>query len=147
MIVYDLSCDNAHRFEGWFNSVDDFDAQVANEQIGCPVCGSVDITRQLSAPYVNAGSTTEPEQSQANQTAIAGIDYDHLRRKFVEYVLNNTEDVGSSFPEEARKIHYEEEPKRPIRGEASQEEVMELHEEGVDVFPVPGLPDPPDKVH
>jgi len=147
MIVYDLACEQAHRFEGWFASADDFDAQVQDEQIGCPVCGSVTISRQLSAPYLNAGSTKEPEQTQTHQTSVAGIDYDHLRRKFVEFVLKNTEDVGRSFPDEARKIHYEEEPRRPIRGEASREEVMELHEEGVEIFPVPGLPEPPDQVH
>lgn len=147
MIVYDLACDKAHRFEGWFTSAEDFDSQADNERIGCPVCGSVNVSRELSAPYVNTGSAAPAAPPETPATSVAGIDFDHMRRKFVEFVLKNTEDVGRSFPEEARKIHYEEEPKRPIRGEASRDEIQELHEEGVEIFPVPELPDPPDQVH
>ncbi len=146
MIVYDLSCDKAHRFEGWFSSADDFDSQNQDEQIACPVCGSVNISRQLSAPHFSTGATpSEPPQS--NNTAVAGVSLEQMRRKFLEFVLNNSEDVGRSFPEEARKIHYEEEPRRAIRGEASRDEVQELREEGVEIFPVPELPEPPDQVH
>jgi hypothetical protein len=147
MIVYDLSCDQAHRFEGWFASADDFDAQVNDEQIACPVCGSVSVSRQLSAPHVNTGNATSAKPPHPQQTAVSGVSFDQMRRKFVEFVLNNTEDVGRSFPEEARKIHYEEEPKRPIRGQASRDEIQELHEEGVQIFPLPQLPDPPDQLH
>lgn len=147
MIVYDLSCDNAHRFEGWFTSADDFDAQVNDEQLACPVCGSLKVSRQLSAPYVNTGNPASAEPAQLHQTAVSGISFDQMRRKFLEFVRNNTEDVGRNFPEEARKIHYEEEPRRSIRGEASRDEVQELHEEGVEIFPLPELPDPPDQVH
>ncbi len=147
MIVYNLSCDKAHLFEGWFASADDFESQVHDEQIACPVCGSVDISRQLSAPYVNTGSAAPAEPAQPRKTAVAGIDSNFMRRKFVEFVLKNSEDVGRSFPEEARKIHYEEEPRRPIRGEASHDEVQELREEGVEVFALPEFPNPPDQVH
>ena len=147
MIVYDLSCDNAHRFEGWFTSANDFDSQVHDEHIACPVCGSVNVSRQPSAPHVKTGGATLSEPAQTHETAVAGVNFDHMRRKFIEFVLSNTEDVGRSFPEEARKIHYEEEPRRPIRGEATRDEVQELHEEGVEIFPVPELPDPPDQVH
>jgi hypothetical protein len=146
MIVYDLSCDKAHRFEGWFSSADDFDSQIHDEQIACPVCGSVDISRQLSAPHVNTGAAPV-ETRQANNTAVAGVSLEQMRRKFLEFVLNNTEDVGRRFPEEARKIHYQEEPRRAIRGEASRDEVQELREEGVEIFPLPEPPEPPDQIH
>ena len=146
MIVYDLSCENSHRFEGWFSSADDFDSQIHDKQIACPICASVIVSRQLSAPHVNTGATPS-EPPQTHQTAVAGVDFDQMRRKFLDFVLKNTEDVGRSFPEEARKIHYQEEPSRPIRGEASHDEVQELREEGVQIFPVPELPDPPDQVH
>ena len=106
MIVYDLSCDKAHRFEGWFSSADEYDCQILDEQIACPVCGSVNIARELSAPYVNTGAT-RPEPPQAHNTAVAGVSLEQMRRKFLDFVLSNTEDVGRKFPEEARKIHYE----------------------------------------
>ena len=146
MIVYDLSCDKAHRFEGWFSSADDFDCQILDEQIACPVCGSINIARELSAPYVNTGAT-RPEPPQAHNTAVAGVSLEQMRRKFLDFVLSNTEDVGRKFPDEARKIHYEEGPGRAIRGEASSDEVQELREEGVEIFPVPESPEPPDQVH
>ncbi|HUU73830.1 MAG TPA: DUF1178 family protein [Burkholderiales bacterium] len=148
MIVYDLSCEKAHRFEGWFSSAEDFDTQVQADQVSCPVCGSVSISRQLSAPYVNTGSP-EPDSAakSTSETAVAGVDIASLHRKFVEYVLKSSEDVGKKFPEEARKIHYEEEPRRSIRGQASSDEIEALRDEGIDIFQVPGLPVPPDQVH
>ena len=149
MIVYDLACEKAHRFEGWFSSAEDFDAQVRADQVSCPVCGSVSVSRQLSAPYVNTGSPepAEGKPGQSAETAVAGVDIESLHRKFVEFVLQNSEDVGNRFAEEARKIHYEEEPRRSIRGQASSDEIEALRDEGIDIFQVPDVPVPPDQVH
>ena len=52
-------------------------------------------------------------------------------------VVRNTEDVGERFPEEARKIHYEETPARAIRGKASREEAEALPDEGIEFAPLP----------
>jgi hypothetical protein len=52
-------------------------------------------------------------------------------------VVRNTEDVGERFPEEARKIHYDEAPPRSIRGQASREEAEALVEEGIDFSQLP----------
>ena len=49
--------------------------------------------------------------------------------------------VGPKFPEEARKIHFDEAPGRAIHGEATVEEAQELDEEGVPTFPLPRLPE------
>ncbi len=147
MIVFDLACDREHRFEGWFSSADDFDAQVNAEQISCPVCGSVSISRQLSAPYVNTSGSEQTQLEPAAETAVAGVDIERLNRKFIEFVLKNSEDVGKKFPAEARAIHYEEKPRRSIRGEASRDDIDALREEGIEVYAVPGLPTPPDQVH
>ena len=54
-----------------------------------------------------------------------------------KHVIANTEDVGSSFASEARKMHYGEADDRAIRGHATQEQTMELIEEGIDVIPLP----------
>ena len=51
--------------------------------------------------------------------------------------IRNTENVGRRFPEEARKIHYNETPARSIRGQASRDEAEELSEEGIDFTPLP----------
>jgi hypothetical protein len=60
--------------------------------------------------------------------------------KLVRHVVANTEDVGNSFPEEARKMHYGEAEQRNIRGHATAEETEELIDEGIAVMPLP-LPD------
>ncbi len=60
--------------------------------------------------------------------------------KMVRHVVANTEDVGSSFPEEAHKMHYGETDARNIRGHATPEETEELIDEGIAVMPLP-LPD------
>ena len=143
MIIYDLTCEEHHEFEGWFSSSEDFEKQVAEQQVACPVCGSLKITKRLSAPYVNTKSESTPNTKDHKETALAGVDLRQLHNKFMDYVLKNTEDVGSNFPEEARKIHYGESENRSIRGEASGEAIQELQEEGVEVYaiPAPTLPD------
>ena len=58
-----------------------------------------------------------------------------------EHLTKNSENVGSKFPEVARKMHYGEIEHRSIYGEASPQEAKELHEEGVEFHPIPVLPD------
>ena len=145
MIVLNLACERDHLFEGWFGSADDFDLQAKEGAICCPVCGSAAIARQLSAPYVNTGSIPQPAQDR--QSVAVANSAQMFRRMFVEHVLKNTEDVGPRFADEARKIHYKEVAERAIRGRASNRDVAELKEEGIDVLPIPGIPALPNKLH
>jgi hypothetical protein len=55
----------------------------------------------------------------------------------VRHVMANTEDVGSQFAEEARKIHYGEREERNIRGQATRAETEALIDEGIDVMALP----------
>lgn len=48
--------------------------------------------------------------------------------------------VGERFPEEARRIHYNEAPARPIYGEATPAEAEALQDEGVALRRIPWLP-------
>jgi hypothetical protein len=59
-------------------------------------------------------------------------------RKAVE---ENAEYVGDNFAEEARKIHYEETEKRGIYGETTAQDAEELLEEGIEIHPLPILPE------
>jgi hypothetical protein len=52
-------------------------------------------------------------------------------------IAAQSENVGARFASEARAIHYDEAPKRAIRGVASREDVEELVEEGIAVLPLP----------
>jgi hypothetical protein len=58
-----------------------------------------------------------------------------------DHIKANADNVGEQFPEQARKMHYGEIEHRPIYGDASPTEAKALIEEGVEVMPMPVLPE------
>jgi hypothetical protein len=144
MIVYELACTHGHRFEGWFASSEDFARQRERSLVTCPICDDAHVERIPSARVsVPKGQQAAPPQTPAAKTeeVAAGVPPEMLAK--LRDLVKQTENVGRRFPEEARKIHYEEVPPRPIRGQASPEEAQALNEEGIDFSPVPPflLPD------
>ena len=140
MIIYDLACTQGHRFEGWFGSGDDFAQQQAKGLVRCPVCDVGEVARVPSARVsVPKGARSQapsaPAAPATNDGAISGIPAELIAK--LREIVRNTENVGSRFPEEARKIHYEEVPARAIRGQASAEEAQALRDEGIDFAPLP----------
>jgi hypothetical protein len=137
MIVFDLTCAHGHRFEGWFASGEDFERQAKAVLVRCPVCDDAEVVRVPSAKvHVGRATVDAPRAAEDPEAeAVAGAP-DELIRKLRE-VVRNTENVGRRFPEEARRIHYEEVPGRPIRGQASKEEADSLREEGIDFATLP----------
>jgi hypothetical protein len=136
MIVYDLLCTNGHVFEGWFASGAEFDRQKAARLVTCPVCDGIDVARRPSAKVrIAKAQVAVPAPSTTPHDAIAGLSPKLLAK--LREVVRNTEDVGERFPEEARKIHYDEAPPRSIRGQASREEAEALAEEGIDFSQLP----------
>ncbi len=139
MIRYELSCDNGHAFEGWFGSADDFDRQQKMTLVSCPSCGSTHVAKRLMAPSVSTARKKQQRQELVVQTGqkemMAKI------REIVSTIRANSEDVGERFPEEARKIHYGESEQRGLIGKATADEVRDLLDEGVEVAPLPTLPD------
>jgi hypothetical protein len=154
MIVFDLLCAGGHRFEGWFGSAGDFASQRDRGLLSCPSCGESNVQRIPSAARVNLGAqpprppaqppnaparpgapVKTPEMEGKDPFAIAQMLYSRM----LDELLTKSEDVGRKFPEEARKIFYEEAPARPIRGQATDEEHDALIEEGIPVarLPVP----------
>jgi len=62
-------------------------------------------------------------------------------RELRDHIVKNADNVGERFPAEARKMHYGDIEHRPIFGEASPDEARSLIDEGVEVMPLPVLPD------
>src|SRR5260221_8824030 len=138
MIVYDLICSNGHAFEGWFDSRAEFGRQKDLGQVSCPVCDASDVERRPAAKVrVAKARPPAPAPPAATHDAIAGIAPELLTK--LREVVRNTEDVGERFPEEARKIHYDEAPARSIRGKATREEADALTEEGIDFSQLPPI--------
>ena len=164
MIVYNLCCDQDHPFEGWFGSPEDLAAQQARGLLACPLCGSATVHKMLSAPRLNLMSARERSSERAHEhanahanenasessnalgtapvaadaMATAMITPQHAKLlEMMREIAANTEDVGQNFPEEARRIHYQEAPARSIRGFASKQEAAALAEEGIEVAQLP----------
>jgi hypothetical protein len=133
MIVFNLTCEQRHLFEGWFASAEDFDRQRAQSLLNCPVCHSSHITKQLSAPRLNLGQVESAKEASEQR-----VWADRLR--VLRQWVDQTEDVGERFAEEARRIHYKEAPERGIRGVTSRDQAQALLEEGVEVMPL-AVPD------
>ncbi len=142
MKVLDLQCGQQHLFEGWFASEDDFLSQRQRDLIECPVCGNAAITKRLSAPRLNLGAgraEVAPAPQPVSNVAIEPS-LQAAWMALAQRILANTDDVGSRFAEEARKIHYGEVPERGIRGQATSDEAEALIDEGIAVLQLP-LPD------
>jgi len=137
MIVFNLTCSNDHRFEGWFVSTADFDKQQHATLLSCPVCGSSQVSKALHAPHVNTSSSPSTRERETGEGSAQYANVGDEVSLLIEHLIANTENVGDAFPEEARRIHYNEAPERKIRGNASLEEVKELREEGIEVIALP----------
>jgi hypothetical protein len=137
MIVYDLVCAQQHRFEGWFASTEDYARQHDQTMIRCPVCDDAAIERRPSANVQVGRAALPAAESESETEAVTSGEAE--APKLMRRLVANAENVGRAFPEEARKIHYDEAPKRGIRGQASPEEAESLRDEGIDFMSLPGF--------
>ena len=135
MIVFDLICQEQHRFEGWFTSGEDFTSQQTRGLINCPVCGGAHVAK-LPAAKIRK-QTAEPAASVPGKP-VAPVQRGQMElSRVIDYIMTHSEDVGRGFAEEARKIYYQEAPQRNIRGVATRSETEDLNDEGVPVFSLP----------
>ena len=154
MIRYSLHCESDHAFESWFQSSSAYESQVRRKLIACPICGSAKVEKAIMAPRIASKkgreSTTPAPVPSPEAPAPTGpqslmmAQERELRAKLKElrdHIVKNADNVGERFPNEARKMHYGEIEHRPIYGEASPDEAKALIEEGVEVSPLPVLPE------
>lgn len=167
MIILNLQCDNAHRFEGWFASSETFREQQKRALVNCPQCDSLTVSQLPSAPYIRRHGVARDDQATDQKSSgaasgpssapVATAAHPSLPvtvaaelsppaqalQKLVASLATlarQAEDVGERFPEEARRIHYEEIPPRAIRGVATVDEALDLLDEGIMVLPTPVPP-------
>ena len=149
MIHYDLVCENGHCFDGWFAGIAAFEQQSEAGLIACPVCESQHVQRQIMKPAIAAKDSPvcETAPARGDMPMLAGAKTPEAKA-FVETIREmrrkveaNADYVGKEFASEARKIHYEEAEPRSIYGEATLDDAKSLLEEGVEVHPLPVLPE------
>ena len=168
MIVFDLSCDHGHPFEGWFGSSADFADQQARGLLICPQCGSETIAKAPMAPAVSAkgnrsvhkdvetGSSVPERSTAVANTALLDLP-EELKPKLKAAIkafakaqskaLTKSEWVGDKFAETSRQIHYGEADEKPIHGQASAKQAEELLEEGIAIAPIIVPFTPPDELN
>jgi hypothetical protein len=160
MIRYALICDKGHDFESWFQDSTAYEKQAKRGLVACPHCGSPKVEKAIMAPRLSAaakkrGAPIEtpaspveapaaPAPAPAAPVAMISPQEQEFRSKLKElrdHLTKNADNVGTKFPEEARKMHYGEIEHRSIYGVASPEEAKDLSEEGIEFHPLPLLPD------
>jgi hypothetical protein len=141
MIKYRLSCSDGHEFESWFRSIADFDTQSHAGDVACPLCASTEITKQPMAPAVVSNRSITPRSAPMTTDSRVNPEMLGMLRAFKKAVVENSEDVGTGFADEARKIHFGEAEERNIRGSSTMDEARALAEEGVPFGIVPPLPE------
>ena len=154
MIRYTLHCERDHAFESWFQNSSAYDSQVRRKLVTCPVCNSTKVEKAIMAPQivskkgrdnaVPAPAAAPVEAPATESTPLLMAQERELRAKLKElrdHIVKNADNVGERFPNEARKMHYGDIEHRPIYGEASPDEARALIEEGVEVAPLPVLPE------
>jgi hypothetical protein len=155
MIRYSLRCEQNHSFESWFQSSSAYDQQVKRKLVTCPACGSAKVEKAIMAPRIVGKKGRDKAAAPIEATAEAAPAVNEpaslmmaqereLRAKIKElrdHIVKNADNVGERFPNEARAMHYGDKEHRPIYGEASPEEARALIDEGVEVSPLPVLPE------
>ncbi len=152
MIKYELVCDSGHSFDSWFKSSAAYDEQVEGGLVECPVCQSTKVQKAIMAPAVRrTDRKSKPKPSLVPDTeeptvhvAVNDDKQKALRSMMLQLrnkMLEDAEDVGANFPEEARRMHDGDIPSRAIHGEATLAEAEALIEEGINILPIPSLPE------
>ncbi|CUU44033.1 hypothetical protein BVIRIDIS_30620 [Blastochloris viridis] len=139
-----MRCGKGHEFESWFPSFEAFEAQQQRRLVTCPLCGATEITKQLMAPSVaRGGREAEPMSAEpVAPTALISPDDVELRTKLRALrtqLVENSDYVGPSFPDEARRMHAGEIGHRSIWGEATAADARALIEEGIEVMALPPI--------
>ena len=139
MIVFNLACDNAHGFEGWFRSSADFADQQARGLLTCPVCDSASVAKAPMAPAVPAKSNRAAPAPRAVANKPMPTEVVEAFKALAAAQANALKDsewVGDRFTAEVRSMHYGEIEEKQVHGRASKDDAVALLEEGIAVAPL-----------
>lgn len=153
MIYYQLRCDQAHGFDGWFKDSASFEKQAKRGLIECPECGGTNVERALMAPALAKREAVpvpvetpsapvetpaaEPEKVMAGRLPAQMLAALQRMRAEVE---KHCDYVGPKFADQARAMHRGEIEPKGIYGETTDEQAESLAEEGISVAKIPWVP-------
>ena len=139
MIKYRLVCKNCDlSFDSWFASSDEYEKLKKKKYLNCHKCSSRRIEKTLMAPK----SITNSELRKSSKKNEKFKEINKTIKQYQTFIKNNFEYVGNNFAFEARSIHYDNKKKeKGIYGTASNKEIKELREEGIDAEIIPWVND------
>ncbi len=139
MIKYQLICGGCNLiFDSWFASSKEFEKLKKKRLLSCHKCNSLKIEKSLMKPNVlnKTKHQIEPILKEKNLSINKKI------KEYQNFIKKNFDYVGSNFAYEARSIHYDKKKRnKGIFGKASNEDLMELKEEGIETQSIPWFDD------
>tara|TARA_B100001093_G_scaffold46650_1_gene39623 strand:+ start:245 stop:673 length:429 start_codon:yes stop_codon:yes gene_type:complete len=139
MIKYRLICkDCSSKFDSWFASSKEFERLKKKNFLNCHVCNSKKIEKTLMAPKLISNSNKE----NFKKKNFKAKEINKKIKEYQKFIKNNFEYVGKNFAYEARSIHYNNKKKeKGIFGTATNNEIKELKDEGIDAETIPWIED------
>ena len=139
MIKYKLICKNCNlSFDSWFASNKEFEKLKKKNFLNCHNCNSAKVEKTLMAPkLINRSKKDKLEQKNPKS-----LEINKRIKEYKNFIKNNFDYVGENFAYEARSIHYNNKrSKKGIYGTASQSDIKELKEEGINTEIIPWIAD------
>ena len=135
MIKYKLVCKNCGNcFDSWFASSKEYENLKKLKHVNCDNCNSLKVEKTLMTPSILNSKKEQP-------IIYKNKKYTKIKNTIKEYqkfIKNNIEYVGEDFAYKARSIHYNNKKRsKGIYGNATNKEVKELKEEGIDTEVIP----------
>lgn len=139
MIKYKLICKNCNlSFDSWFASNKEFEKLKRKNFLNCHNCNSIKVEKSLMAPKL-INMTKKDKLEQKN---LKVLEINKKIKEYKNFIKNNFDYVGKNFAYEARSIHYNnKKTKKGIYGTASQSDIKELKEEGINTEIIPWIED------
>ena len=139
MIKYKLICKNCDLlFDSWFASSKEYEKLKKKKFISCHKCNSFKVEKTLKAPKV----INKFNKEKNDQKNLKIKDINDKIKDYQKFIKKNFKYVGDNFAYEARSIHYSNKKKeKGIYGNASNDEIKELKEEGIDTDIIPWIED------
>lgn len=137
MIKYKLICKDCNTlFDSWFASSHEYERLYKKNFLSCHKCNSLKVEKTLMAPKL------------LNKSKIKKFDQENFRfkkinkkiKEYQKFIKENFDYVGENFAYEARSIHYNDKKKKKgIYGKATNTEIKELSEEGIETEVIPWI--------
>ena len=138
MIKYNLLCSScSENFDSWFPSSKEFEKLKKLKLISCINCKSFKVKKSLMSP-----SVINKKNDNKNLDSKKYLEIKNKLKDYKNFIKNNFEYVGDNFAYEARSIHYNNKKNnKGIYGNASDEDIKELSEEGIETELIPWIND------